>query len=349
MAPVPEDTDADEHADARSLQLPSPPASPDGPTTQASSSSSRRRPSLSGRQPAPTAALPHRPRAGTGPSVALPLTAAFQTSVLRSGSSSVSTSASNSPSASVPGAGWGAATPGAGADPSHGGHHQHRRFPSITAARATSPPRASDHERIRPSSVAVRAPLPPADDPLRRMSTTDIRQRHPYAAASSSSAPRADLEVRESSSGRRHAAVYSAPPPSSFPYADAHQPASNFAAPPPHPLSPSAFTPPSPTPASLQPRLSVQTAPSSSSSRASAGNAMNWKSLASGSRASQTTFGGYAYPSGSRSRSGSVRSVSGVSVRAGVLPPIESGPPLSIHALAGTSADEDEERRRNGQ
>ena len=123
------------------------------------------------------------------------------------------------------------------------------------------------------------------------------------------------------------------------------------------PLTPPALSP-LPSPPSAAPRLTVHTSGSSGreSSHARAlgmgaahPSTVTWKSLASGSRASQTTFGGYAYPYGSRSRSGSVRSVSGVSGRAGVLPPIESGPPLSIHALAGASADEDEERRRNGQ
>ena len=96
----------------------------------------------------------------------------------------------------------------------------------------------------RPAPALHRGPLGRPIDAFRRISTTDMRQRRPHAArSSSSSTQRADHDVPE------------------------------------YPLSQAAFMPPSPTPASLQPRLSVQTAPSA----ASTGSAMNWKSLASGS------------------------------------------------------------------
>ncbi|KAI0741201.1 hypothetical protein C8Q76DRAFT_765584 [Earliella scabrosa] len=321
MDPVPEDADAGDYAETRSLQLPSPPASPDQDlrwrgSSSASASTSGRRPSLSGRQSAPNA-LPFRPRSSTGPSVALPLTAAFQTSVLRSGSSSSAT----------------------GATP--------QRYPSITAS--TSPP-----ARSRPSSVSVSVSrASPDPDPLmsrpteafRRLSTTDIRHRTPHSHSGAESPGRAFLRTSDAArvpqvqemgrgpSSYRHATVYSPPPP---------PPPSS--PPMPGPLTPPALSP-LPSPPSAAPRLTVHTSGSSGreSSHARAlgmgaahPSTVTWKSLASGSRASLAS-------QQSRSRSNSVRSVRTLP---GLLPPIDPVTPLSL-SLEGSP--EEEERAEDAQ
>ncbi|KAI0755188.1 hypothetical protein C8Q80DRAFT_416749 [Daedaleopsis nitida] len=331
MEPVFEDGDADEYAETRSLQLPSPPASPDQDLRWrgSTSSSSSRRPSLAGRQSAPNA-LPFRPRSSTGPSVALPLTAAFQTSVLRSGSGSSSSAGSSS----VP----------AG-----------QRYPSITAS---PPPR--DRERSRPSSVSAAPrplPSPPRhghgseEDPMarpteafRRMSTTDIRHRQPYhSSRDEDPAARAFLrtsdavrmphlhEVGPGPSSYRHATVFNPPPPP--PPSGAmpsmmngpSQPLRNPLSP---PSSPPALVPAQSAHASGAPRLTVHTNSSTSSHARTLGmgaahpSAVTWKSLASGSRPSLSSSG-----SQSRSRSNSVRSVRTLP---GQLPHINPGTPLSF-------------------
>ncbi len=321
MEPVPEDGDADEYAETRSLQLPSPPASPD----QSDARWSTRRPSLSGRQSAPNA-LPFRPRSSTGPSVALPLTAAFQTSVLRSGSSS---STSN---------------PGAGS----------QRYPSIT----TSPP---PRTRSRPSSVSVSmsgstpSPAPEVDvmvrptEAFRRLSTSDVRHRQPPSHSAREDGPvgRAYLrssnaqqvpEVREAGPGpssHRHAMVYN-PPPS---YRDGP----TFTTPPPNPLSP--LSPPSPIPPSSAPRLSVSTSHTSQHARppgmgAPHPPAVTWKSLASGSRTSLSSQQSHLRDP-TRSRSNSIRSTRTLPSQ---LPPLDPVTPLAL-SLQGSPESENERKQ----
>ena len=371
MDPVPEDADADasEYAETRSLhQLPSPPASPDQDHVDArrrgSSVSSSRRPSLAGRQSAPNA-LPssHRPRSSTGPSVGLPLTAAFQTSVLRTG----------------------AGTSSSVAPPSSFGHSQ--RYPSITTS---SPP-----PRSRPSSASVssissamaaRASPSPSPSPapdttdimarpteaFRRMSTTDIRQRHPRSARSDS--PNAEGQARaflrtsdalrmpqvyegttsetsRLSSSHRHAAVYQ-PPPAGVGIAGGAPP-SSFASSSRLPLSPT--SPPTlspiatPVTSSAAPRLTVHTNQSHSrppGMGSAQPSTVNWKTLASGSRSSlASTHHSSSHPSVPRSRSNSVRSVRTLPSH---LPPLDPLPPLSI-GLKGSSEEDVEDDSRRGQ
>ena len=328
MEPVPEDGDADEYAETRSLQLPSPPASPD--QFDARWSSSRRRPSLTGRQTAPNA-LPFRPRSSTGPSMPLPLTAAFQTSVLRSGS--------------------GSSTANAGAGP------QLQRYPSIT----TSPP---PRTRSRPSSVSVTMsgasapaasgstplPAPGADlmarptEAFRRMSTSDVRHRQPYSSTAREDDPigRAYLrssnahqvpEVRNASPGpssHRHAMVYNPPPPHTV---SRDGPTSN----PLSPVSPVRVLPTPPT--SSAPRLSVSTGHHQRPPGMGAPHppTVNWKSLASGSRTSLSSQPS-AFRDPTRSRSNSVRSTRTLPAH---LPPMDPVAPLSL-GLDGSPDSENE-------
>ncbi|KAI0767009.1 hypothetical protein C8Q74DRAFT_1317874 [Fomes fomentarius] len=355
MEPVPEDTDADagEYSETRSLQLPSPPASPDedmrwraGPGS--SSSPSSRRPSLSGRQSTPNA-LPSnfRPRSSTGPS-ALPLTAAFQTSVLRSGTG--------------------------------GGASSMQRYPSITR----SPPPPSSHRdreraRSRPSSVSVSMSMRPSPSPsradaddnimgrpteaFRRLSTTDIRHRHPHSSREEDPSARGFLRTSDAvrvphvqqlgpgPSSHRHATVYNAPPPPP-PGAHAARGPSGYSSPPP-PLTSSHLSPPAlsplPSPPSQAPRLTVHTNASASTSMTSPhhralgmGGAhpsgVTWKSLASGSRASLAS-------QQSRSRSNSVRSVRTLP---GQLPPIDPLTPITLSPRRSFE-DEDEDEDEEGQ
>ncbi|KAH9942231.1 uncharacterized protein BXZ73DRAFT_97650 [Epithele typhae] len=325
MAPLYEDGDGGDLAETRSLQLPSPPASPDrGYGPQA------RRPSLTGR-PTSTSTSSGRPRAGTGPSTPLPLTAAFNTSVLKAGGGE---GARLGRSASVSGS---------------------NRFPAIAP-------------RSRPSSATVRPHAHAGEDAegekemarpteaFRRMSTTDIRQRHPYARELELTQPAAGTSA---SAGRRHrdAAVYSPPaprspsplaghgqrphphphphPPSAFPYGSGARQPSGLASPTPTPTTTptlNAITNPIQAPA---PRLSVQTA------TATRHAGVSWKSLASGSKlsmGSQGTFGGGS-SSGSRSRSGSMQSVNTGNLR---LPPVDAGSSLSL------GLDEEDRRRKRG-
>ncbi|KAI0716027.1 hypothetical protein C8T65DRAFT_738269 [Cerioporus squamosus] len=331
MDPVPEDADADEYAETRSLQLPSPPASPD----QSDARWSNRRPSLAGRQSAPNA-LPFRPRSSTGPSVALPLTAAFQTSVLRSGS----TSSSSNPGASS----------------------QVQRYPSIT----TSPP---PRTRSRPSSVSVPmsgssgssastpSPAPEGDimarptEAFRRMSTSDVRHRQPYSNSAREDDPigRAYLrssnalqvpEVREAGPGHssyRHAMVYNPPPQHGV-----SRDGPTFTTPPPNPLSPVSPIPATHTPSSSARRLSVSTSHTSQHSRPPGMGAphpptVTWKSLASGSRSSLSSHQSHLRDP-TRSRSNSVRSTRTLPSQ---LPPLDPVTPLSL-SLDGSPESENE-------
>ncbi|KAH9856045.1 hypothetical protein C2E23DRAFT_563976 [Lenzites betulinus] len=297
MEPVLEDStpDAYAYAETRSLQLPSPPASPEqpqpyphfraspssaahlstaslsnpnaapAPAPSTSSSASRRRPSLTASQSAPTATMPYRPRSSTGP--AIPLTAAFQTSVLRSGSQS--TAASSAASA---------------------GHH---RYPSIVTSPLALPPPSSlsavPHRdatgRVRPSSVSVAtgssssstgaggllSPDSPEmarpSDAFRRMSTTDIRHRRPSQAGAGTeqNEPRAFLRTADAARTTQIQPGLAYDPRAASMSGGPGGP--SFTTPPPHPLSPPAL---SPTP----PRLSVHTrgasmAPSSATWRGS--------------------------------------------------------------------------------
>ncbi|OBZ69617.1 hypothetical protein A0H81_10523 [Grifola frondosa] len=149
---------------ATSLQLPSPPASPNQSQRDWRTNTSTRRPSLTGSQAAPTS-LPFRPRSSTGPS--FPLTSAFQTSMLRSGMQSTPHTSTT------------------------------QRYPSIT----TSPP---PHEPSR-SGSALLGSNPQVEsvtkasrpvDPFRRLSTTDIRHRHPLQASAEPSASPPSSEQR---------------------------------------------------------------------------------------------------------------------------------------------------------
>ncbi|KAI0365558.1 hypothetical protein BV20DRAFT_725662 [Pilatotrama ljubarskyi] len=375
MEPVLEDAAADAYAETRSLQLPSPPASPEQPQPQpqwrgtlspsSSSSSTRRRPSLTASQSAPTTS-PYRPRSSTGPSI--PLTAAFQTSVLRSGSQSTTTSST--------------ATTG-------------HRYPSIV----TSPPPlpASLHRdssaRARPSSVSVgrssgallspESPeTPRPTEAFRRMSTTDIRHRRPSRSdaeqesttrGTAGGQPRAFLRT---SDAMRTTQVQPGLGTSYDPRAVAMSTGTepSFTTPPPQPLSPPAL---SPTP----PRLTVHTrAPSAGPS------AVTWRASPSGSTTSLSPQQQYQEqyqqqyqrqqqgqgpalvrrkdspalrpipvsalagmslgPSGSRSRSNSVRSTN-TSVGTGPvqLPPIDPVTPLTM-SLRSSPEDEEGEGKR---
>ena len=124
-------------------QLPSPPSSPDQYEPNYRTSTSRRRPSVTSSLTAPSV-LPHRPRSSTTTSV--PLAAAFQTSRL---SGTPSKHASTLPPA-------------------------HHRYPSL----------AVPTPRSRASSVSLEpipdhSPLERPSDASRRMSTAEVRHRHP--------------------------------------------------------------------------------------------------------------------------------------------------------------------------
>ncbi|KAI0827858.1 hypothetical protein BC628DRAFT_1338005 [Trametes gibbosa] len=257
MEPVLEDSMADVYAETRSLQLPSPPASPEQPqpyphwrgashlsssslsNAPSSSSSNRRRPSLTASQSAPSANMPYRPRSSTGP--AIPLTAAFQTSVLRSGSQSTAA-----------------------------GH----RYPSIVTSPLSLPPPSSltsatprdPSSRVRPSSVSVAissssagvggllSPESPEmtrpSDTFRRMSTTDIRHRRPSHASFGAEQDRRGEDKPQAFSPTADVAR-TMQVQSGIAY-NPRAASMNMGGPPPHPLSPHAL---GPTP----PRLSVHT------------------------------------------------------------------------------------------
>ncbi|KAI0654010.1 hypothetical protein C8Q70DRAFT_550773 [Cubamyces menziesii] len=361
MEPVLED---DAYAETRSLQLPSPPASPEQSqphwrgihssvhstdAASASSSSTRRRPSLTTSQSAPTAAMPHRPRSSTGP--AIPLTAAFQTSVLRSGSQS---STATAPSFA----------------PTH-------RYPSIV----TTPSAASG--RTRPSSVSVAitsggggtgsaALLSPESpemtrptDAFRRMSTTDIRHRRPTHAEQAQGQTGGDPPAfsRPFEAARTGTQVHARDAPYDPRTASLSIPRPSFSTPPPNPLSPPSL---SPTP----PRLSVHThsmqgyAPthtSSSSSSAhsrgpSGGPALVRRKDSPALRPipvsalmggpSSAGMAGMSL-SGSRSRSNSVRSTrTGHGHASAHLPPVDSVTPLTMSWKGSSEEDEEGEERR---
>ncbi|KAM5542852.1 hypothetical protein V8D89_003236 [Ganoderma adspersum] len=379
MDTVPEDgaADASEYVETRSLhQLPSPPLSPDephvDPRRRGSSVSSSRRPSVVGRQGASNALPTHRPRSSTGPSVALPLTAAFQTSVLRSGSGT---------SSSVPPSSFG----------------QGQRYATFTSS---SPP-----PRSRPSSVSVSSalgpprplpsplPVPDADgnmprpvtESFRRMSTTDIRTtRHQLSSSSRPGSPSREGPSRvfmrspaspgseaatsgtssRPSSSHRHAVVHTPPPlPSIGLGAGGSVVPSSFAPPSSLPLSPT--SPPSLSPAatsvsaSTGPQLLVHTHSHSHARTPGMGSAhphpstVNWKSLASGSRASVAPSSSQnpspsAYPSVPRSRSNSVRSVRTLPVPPPHLPALDALPPLSMALKDAAEEDRGEGSSRRG-
>ncbi|KAH9889535.1 hypothetical protein C8Q73DRAFT_793733 [Cubamyces lactineus] len=350
MEPVLED---DAYAETRSLQLPSPPASPEqsqphwrgihssvhaADASFASSSSTRRRPSLTATQSAPTAAMPHRPRSSTGP--AIPLTAAFQTSVLRSGSQSTAATASA------------------------------HRYPSIV----TAPSSASG--RARPSSVSVAitsgggggtgstALLSPESpemtrptDAFRRMSTTDIRHRRPthaeQAQGQTGDPPVFGRPFDAARTGTQgHAYV---PRTASISISGP-----SFTTPPPNPLSP-------PTLAPTPPRLSVHThsmhghPPSQSSSSSthsrgpSGGPALVKRKDSPALRPipvsalmggpSSASMGGMSL-GGSRSRSNSVRSTrTGHGYGSAQLPPVDTVTPLTM-SWKGSAEEDDESEGR---
>ncbi|KAI0629075.1 hypothetical protein C8Q77DRAFT_1281004 [Trametes polyzona] len=379
MEPVLEDSPADAaYAETRSLQLPSPPASPEqrqpmpqwhatsamSSASASASSASRRRPSLTASQSAPTATTSsHRPRSSTGP--AIPLTAAFQTSVLRSGSQSTASS--------------GAATSG-------------HRYPSIV----TSPPlpsipgASSSQARTRPSSVSVGqgALLSPESpdmsrptESFRRMSTTDIRHRRPAG-------PREDIEARATLRATDVARTTQVQAGSGSGYdsrvASLSFGGPTFTTPPPLPLaSPPAL---SPTP----PRLSVSVHGSQSPPTSALASApSSWRASGSLQQQQQQQYQQYQQQQhhqhaqqhgpalvrrkdsaalrplpvsalmspgpgvgvgvgvgGSRSRSNSVRSTRAGSVSGMVqLPPLDPITPLTL-SLQGSSEEEQEEERR---
>jgi len=150
MEPLMEDTSYHQEG---SRQLPSPPSSPDQFQPNWAPGSSRRRPGITGSHSSPST-LPFRPRSSTGPSV--PLTTAFRTSLLHSNTQSSHMTAAT------------------------------QRYPSITS----SPPPVS---RSRASSVSIDAVATAQSQDAqpqpviapRRLSTTDIRHRHPASAAAS--------------------------------------------------------------------------------------------------------------------------------------------------------------------
>ncbi|EPS93892.1 hypothetical protein FOMPIDRAFT_92375 [Fomitopsis schrenkii] len=124
-------------------QLPSPPSSPEQYEPNYRTSASRRRPSVTANPSAPSV-LPYRPRSSTTTSV--PLAAAFQTSLL-----------SGTPSKHV------STVP-----------HAHHRYPSL----------AGPTPRSRAASVSLEpipdhSPLERPSDASRRMSTAELRHRHP--------------------------------------------------------------------------------------------------------------------------------------------------------------------------
>ncbi|KAI0759976.1 hypothetical protein BD413DRAFT_607385 [Trametes elegans] len=355
MEPVLEDSAPDGYADSRSIQLPSPPASPEqgqphwrgslvslnAPATP-SSSTGRRRPSLTASQTAPSTApstMSYRPRSSTGP--AIPLTAAFQTSVLRSGTQSTASSS-------------------------------HHRYPSnITSPSQAMHRERDERERTRPSSVASPERPRPAES-FRRMSTTDIRHRRPSRAGD----PGADAETRtrqqeearafvrtseaaRTTQGQLGSAAGFDPRAST---ADSGVGGLSFTTPPPNPLSPPALAP---TP----PRLSVHTRTPSN---------VTWRPASSGSYQQQQPalvrrkdspalrpipVSALMHPhssgssagssplsppsagvaglslSGGRSRSNSVRSTRTLPVQGqGMIPPLEPVAPLTI-----STPEEDEE------
>ncbi|RPD53441.1 hypothetical protein L226DRAFT_576238 [Lentinus tigrinus ALCF2SS1-7] len=201
MEPVPEDSYTGDYAETRSLQLPPPPGFPDQSHARWSQHSLNHH----GHSFLPDAPPSRPPSSTSGRRVALPLTAAFQTSVLRSG---------NGPS-----------TLSAGAS------SQKQRYPSI-------PMSPTPRTRSRPSSVSVSmsgAPgasaatppsvpgadiMEPPTEALRRMSTSDATYRQPRfrgPAREDDPIGRSHLpsDVRNASPGPssfRHAMVYHPPP-----------------------------------------------------------------------------------------------------------------------------------------
>ncbi|KAI1784344.1 hypothetical protein LXA43DRAFT_225345 [Ganoderma leucocontextum] len=366
MDTVPEDGDADasEYAETRSLhQLPSPPLSPDQPHVDARRRGSSVSSSRAGRQSAPSAPPSHRPRSSTGPSVALPLTAAFQTSVLRSGSGA-------SASSSAPPSAFG-----------HGQRHARltsssppprSRPSSVSMSSATGPPRPLPSPSPAPDTEQSMAR--PVTQAFRRMSTTDIRYRHPLSSSSRPGSPGMEGQSRvfmrpsdalripqaseattsgtssRPSSSHRHVVVHNPPPlPSIGLGTGGSVVPSSFATPPSLPLSPTSLPALSPaaTPVAVStgPQLSVHTHSHARTSGMGSAHpsAVNWKSLASGSRASlasASTQAPNAYPSVPRSRSNSVRSVRTLPVPP-YLPALDSLSPL-LMALEDT-AEEDRE------
>ncbi|KAI0645306.1 hypothetical protein C8Q79DRAFT_1011385 [Trametes meyenii] len=366
MEPVLEDSAADVYAETRSLQLPSPPASPEQPqlhwrgviTTTTSSSSSHRRPSLTSTSSAPTATTtPYRPRSSTGP--AIPLTAAFRTSVLRSGTQSTTASSLSG---------------------------QSSRYPSIITS---SPHLHRDMStRVRPSSVSVTqsstgllSPESPdmtrPTEAFRRMSTTDIRHRRPSGASPDpgSDDPRAYLRTSDAARTPQVLPNTSHYEPRAATLSTSSGAGPSFITPPPNPLSLPAL-------ASTPPRLSVHTRPPGVGP-----SSVTWHASPAGSTTSLSTqqqqqvhyqhqSQNYApqqhgpalvrkkdstalrpipvsalmhSPSnGHRSRSNSVRSTRMVGAGAGPaqLPPLDPVTPLTMSSRASPEDEEVQEERR---
>ncbi|KAI0665681.1 hypothetical protein C8Q78DRAFT_1063547 [Trametes maxima] len=369
MEPVLEDSAADVYAETRSLQLPSPPASPEQPqphwrgvttSTSSSSSSSRRRPSLTSTSSAPTATTtPHRPRSSTGP--AIPLTAAFQTSVLRSGTQSTTASSLGGPSS---------------------------RYPSIITSSPHLHRDASSRARpssvsVAPSSTGLLSPESPEmarpTEAFRRMSTTDIRYRRPSLASPDPAGDDSRAYLRASEAART---------PQVLPGTTHYDPRAatlsistgagpSFTTPPPNPLSPPAL-------GSTPPRLSVHTRPPGVGP-----STVTWHASPAGSTTSLSTHQqqqqmqyqhqsqNYAPPqqqgpalvrkkdstalrpipvsalmhspsSGNRSRSNSVRSTRMVGAGGGPaqLPPLNPVTPLTMSLRGSPDDDEAQEERR---
>ncbi|KAH9834224.1 uncharacterized protein C8Q71DRAFT_859879 [Rhodofomes roseus] len=148
-------------------QLPSPPSSPDQYEPNYRGSASRRRPSVTSNQTAPSV-LPYRPRSST--TTSLPLSAAFRTSLL-SGTPSAHASSSTPP-----------------------------RYPTL----------AVPVSRSRASSVSL-APIPdvsPTERPMdavRRMSTTELRHRHPLSTTAATASTHSGSHSATHGSGSQDA------------------------------------------------------------------------------------------------------------------------------------------------
>ncbi|KAI8974007.1 hypothetical protein BD414DRAFT_539926 [Trametes punicea] len=343
MEPVLEDAAADAYAETRSLQLPSPPASPEQPQPQwqgvtsvsaaiAPSTVTRRRPSLTATQSAPTA-MSHRPRSSTGP--AIPLTAAFQTSVLRSATQSTATTSTT-----------------------------RHRYPSI----ATSPPAApgSPAGRTRPSSVSVTSgsgsasllspespEMPPRPaDTFRRMSTTDIhhrRQAHEEMAQGVPHSGRESQAVLRSTNAARTTQIQSGAAEHDSRIA-AVSSGPSFTTPPPNPLSPPALapTPPRMHHGYTHARASAPSTQQQESQRPALVKRKDSLALRPipvsallGSAPGTGIAGMSLGVTGDRSRSNSVRSTRTGAVQ---IPPLEPVTPLTLSLKS--SSEEGEEQRR---
>ncbi|KAI0715850.1 hypothetical protein C8Q72DRAFT_179918 [Fomitopsis betulina] len=181
MDPVAEHAHGSSGGDVPHLrQLPSPPSSPDQREPNSRPSASRRRPSVTASQPPPSA-LPYRPRSST--TTSLPLSAAFQTSLL-------SGTPSNRASMVPP---------------------THHRYPSLAVptprSRATS---------VSLEPIPDHSPLERPSDASRRMSTAELRHRHPPSTAATR--PITSSGPGSAASGAERIPEYGEPGPSSYAY-----------------------------------------------------------------------------------------------------------------------------------